>query len=642
MPFSLESSFQRLRHAAATADATSQPCESHLCQSQSTDSLSHGSKTHGSKSHGAESVHWDLSDLYASPTDPKLEDDKASLLTEAEALAKEYRGKMASLDASGMLALLDRYESLLQTAHRLGSYAHLIWSTNTEDASLGKLVQEMSELGSEISQHLVFIDVEWLAVDEKQAQSIIDDPILAHRRHYLVLSRRFKDHTLSEQAEQVMSAKRVTGRSAWVRYFDETLGAARFEWRGEKLPEQQVLSKLHDPNRETRKEAHASLTKGFQEHKRTLTYVFNTILADKMTSDKLRGYEHWDTTRHLSNETDHETVQALIDAVTGSYHLPQRVYSLKSKLLGLDPMFDYDRYAPLMQTETTIQWSEAQQMVLDAYSEFHPEMGTITQKFFDHNWIDAAVKPGKRGGAYSASVSTDTHPYILMNYNGQLRDVQTLAHELGHGVHQYLSRQQGELQSGTPLTTAETASVFGEMLVFERMIAALDDPKEKLALVLSKLDDTIATVYRQISMNRFENRIHTHRRSKGELTTEQFSEHWMDTQRALYGDSVTMTEEYGLWWCYIPHFLHTPGYVYAYAFGELLVLALSEQYKQAEDKEAFAETYMGVLASGGSRWPHELIAEFGLDIRDPKFWNTGITVFERLIEQAESLSKEIS
>lgn len=592
------------------------------------------------KKTGAEKVHWDLSDLYESPESPALKKDKAEVLSHSQKFADKWKGRVAGMDADALLQALQEYESIIQRAYKLGSYAHLIWSTNTEDPKLGKLLQESSELGSEISQKLVFFDVEWLKMDDDKAQGLISHPKLAAYHHYLVTSRLYKEHTLEEQAEQVMSAKSVTGRSAWNRFFDETLGAARFELDGEKLPEQEVLSKLHSSDRDLRKRAHTSLTDGFKNHGRVLTYIFNTILADKYTNDKLRGYESWITTRHLSNQTDQQTVDSLINSVQDHYPLVQRFYKLKKKLLGYSDFYDYDRYAPLMDTKTTIQWDEAKKMVLDAYSDFHPEMGSIAAQFFDKNWIDAAIKPGKRGGAYSASTVTTVHPYVFMNYDGQLRDVQTLAHELGHGVHQYLSRVQGELQSGTPLTTAETASVFGEMLVFDRLMKNLSDPKEKLALLMSKIDDTIATVFRQTSMNRFENLMHTARRDQGELTTEQFSELWHETQTKLYGDAVTITDEYKLWWCYIPHFLHTPGYVYAYAFGELLVLALYNAY--TTNRDGFADKYLEMLSAGGSDWPHNLVAKLDMDIRDPEFWKQGLQIFESMINEAETLAAQIN
>jgi len=592
------------------------------------------------KKSGAENIQWDLSDLYESPSDKKLNEDRKKVLELADLFSQSYRGKISELDPKTFAAALAEYEEIIQVIRKIGSYSQLIWSTNTEDPEFGKLLQQSRELGSEISQKLVFFDVEWQKLSDEQAARIIESDELKKFRHYLEVSRLYKDHTLSEEAEKVMSAKSVTGRSAWNRYFDETLGAARFEFEGEQMTEQEVLSKLHNPDREQRQKAHQSLTKTFHQHSRSLTFIFNTVLADKFTNDKLRNYNSWISSRNLSNQTDDETVDALVSAVTDSYGLVQRYYRLKKKLLGYDELFDYDRYAPIAKTTKTIFWKEAREMVLDSYKDFHPEMGKITSLFFEKEWIDAAIKPGKRGGAYSASTVSSVHPYVFMNYDGQLRDVQTLAHELGHGVHQYLSRKQGELQSSTPLTTAETASVFGEMLVFNKLMSRIDDPAEKLALLISKIDDTIATVFRQISMNRFEEKIHTARRTKGELTTEQFSELWYETQHQLYGDSVTITDEYRLWWCYIPHFLHTPGYVYAYAFGELLVLALYDVYRSSE-KNGFSEKYLELLEAGGSDWPHNLVGKLGLDIKDSGFWKNGLRLFEHMVEDAEKLAETI-
>lgn len=592
-----------------------------------------------SNKNGAENIHWDLSDLYESPSDPALETDIKEVIKKADEFNAAYRGKVAELNASEFAKMLQDYEEIVQLLGKIGSFSHLIWSTNTEDSELGKLLQKANELGSEVSQKLVFSDVEWLKVDDKKANKLIQSDELEKWKHYLEVSRLYKDHALSEEAEQVMSAKSVTGRAAWNRYFDETLGAARFELNGEMLTEQEVLSKLHEPNRELRKKAHASLTKTFRDHSRTLTFVFNTILADKYTNDKLRNYDSWITSRNMSNQTDHETVNALVTAVTDNYPLAQRYYKLKRKLLEVDEMFDYDRYAPITKSTETVEWSEAKNMVLEAYADFHPEMSSIAGEFFEKNWIDAAIKPGKRGGAYSASTVTSVHPYVFMNFDGKLRDVQTLAHELGHGVHQYLSRKQGELQSSTPLTTAETASVFGEMLVFNKLMNRLEDPSEKLALLVSKIDDTIATVFRQISMNRFEDKIHTARREQGELSKEQFSAFWIETQKDLYGDSVTLTDEYKIWWSYIPHFLHTPGYVYAYAFGELLVLALYDSYKS--QKNGFSDKYLSLLEAGGSDWPHNLVSGMGLDIKDKNFWSRGLDIFERMVKEAEELAASL-
>src|SRR5690625_3903268 len=506
---------------------------------------------------------------------------------------------------------------MLEVLCKRGSYARLLWSTDTSNAGYGKLVQQASELSSDIHQQLVFFDVEWLALDDEKARRLIESEELKHYKHHLETSRRYKPHILDEKAEQVLSAKKVTGSSAWNRYFDETMGAARFTLDGEELTQQEVLSKLYESDRELRKRAHASLTETFSELSRSLTFIFNTLLADKHTDDRLRNYSSWISSRNLSNEIDDDTVAILIDSVTDRYDLVHRFYELKRSLLDYDELFDYDRYAPLLENEKEIQWESARSTVLDSYSDFHPEMGRIAGKFFERQWIDAAIKPGKRGGAYSAGTVPSAHPYVFMNFNGKIRDVQTLAHELGHGVHQYLSREQGVLQAHTPLTTAETASVFGEMLVFQALMGKLEDPQEKLALLIGKIDDTIATVFRQVSMNRFEQAIHTRRRNEGELTTDEFSSIWRATQNDIYGDAVTLTEGYDLWWSYIPHFLHTPGYVYAYAFGELLVLALYQSYRESRD--GFADRYLKMLEAGGSDWPHELMDNLGMDIRDPEF-----------------------
>ncbi|NGP75995.1 M3 family oligoendopeptidase [Balneolaceae bacterium YR4-1] len=592
------------------------------------------------KKTGAEEIQWDLSDLYKSIDDPQLEKDRETVREKAQAFAKNYKGNIANLNAGEFKKVLQEYEEILELIGKIGSYAHLIWSTNTSKPEYGKLIQQSKELSSEIHQKLVFFDVEWLDVDDEKAGQWIESDDLSHYRHYLETSRRYKEHILSEKEEQILSAKSVTGSSAWNRYFDETLGAATFELEGEELTEQEVLSKLHEPDRELRKKAHASLTDTFKDLSRTLTFVFNTLLADKHTNDKLRNYDSWISSRNLSNEIDDDTVELLVNSVTSSYSLVQRFYKLKRDLLGYDKLYDYDRYAPLLQNEEEVQWDKAREIVLSSYSEFHPEMGEIAGKFFEKSWIDAAIKPGKRGGAYSASTVPSVHPYVFMNFDGKIRDVQTLAHELGHGVHQYLARKQGPLQAGTPLTTAETASVFGEMLVFQNLIKKLDDPKEKLALLMGKIDDTIATVFRQVSMNRFEHAMHTKRREEGELTTEEFSKLWRSTQEELYGDSVEITESYNLWWCYIPHFLHTPGYVYAYAFGELLVLALYEEYTRSEN--GFSEKYISMLEAGGSDWPENIVSKVGLDITDRDFWDKGLSAVEKMVQQAEELAKQIN
>jgi oligoendopeptidase F len=595
--------------------------------------------TKNKKQSGAETVAWDLSDLYGSASDPRLASDRSEVAVMADTFSGLYRSRISDLDAGEFKQALTAYEKILDMTGRIGSYAYLVWSTNTENPEYGKLVQEANELSSELNQKLVFFELEWLSIPDDKARDLYSSEVLKGHRHYLEASRRYKPYMLEEKQEQILSAKSVTGKQAWIRYFDETLGAARFTLDGEELTEQEVLSKLHDPDRETRIRASESLTGGFQKMKRSLTFIFNTLLADKKTNDKLRGYQSWISSRNLSNEIEDNTVNTLVSAVTDRYSTVHRYYRLKKELLGLDRMHEYDRYAPLLPSETKVPWDEGREMILRSYRGFHPEMGRIASLFFENSWIDAAIRPGKRGGAYSASTVPSVHPYVFMNYDGRVRDVQTLAHELGHGVHQYLARDQGVLQSGTPLTTAETASVFGEMLVFQNLLKTLDDPREQLALLMGKIDDTIATVFRQVSMNRFEDAIHSARRSGGELTSEEFSSLWRETQTNLYGDSVQLTQDYDIWWCYIPHFLHTPGYVYAYAFGELLVLAMYEEYKRSEN--GFAERYLELLKAGGSDWPSRLIKKFDLDIDSPDFWNRGLDSIDLMVSEAEQLAKKI-
>ena len=583
---------------------------------------------------GAESVHWDLTDLY--PDDRALETELERLLPDAQSFHDKYHGRVGEFEAGALASVLDEYSGLEDRIGRAFTYVYLNWSTNTTDPSRGKLLQKVREVGTQAGKLLLFLGLEWIAVDDELAAARLEADELASYRHYLEVQRRHKPHVLSEAEEQVAAEKSITGAGAWTRFFDESLGAATFELRGETLSEQEVLSKMHDPDRSLRRDAAMSLTEGLEKHLRPLTFVFNTLLADKASEDRMRSYPRWISSRNLSNEVDDATVDALVEAVSSRFDLSERFYALKRRLLGLGEMFDYDRYAPIEKEGAFYAWDEARSIVLNAYGAFHPEMETIASDFFEHNWIDAAIAQGKRGGAFSHGAVPSAHPYILMNYTGKTRDVQTLAHELGHGVHQYLSREQGVLQADTPLTTAETASVFGEMLVFSDLLEREDDPATRLSMTVGKIDDTMATVFRQVSMHRFEERIHAHRREHGELTSDEFSSHWLETQKGMFGDSVTLGDQYGIWWSYIPHFLHTPGYVYAYAFGELLVLALFARYQEAGP--SFADRYIELLRAGGSDWPHILVGRLGVDLTDPGFWAGGLGQIESMIDQAEDLA----
>ncbi len=589
---------------------------------------------------GAENIAWDLTDLYAGMDDPQLNADLDAADAEAAALDTEYRGRIGALSGGELAGLLARYEALLERAYKAGSFAALNWTQNTEDPARGALMQRVTERGSQLRQKLVFLELELAHTPDDVASAWLADPALARYRHWLEVVRLYRPYLLSEPEEKILAEKAVTGRNAWERFFDEVHAAARYELDGEKLNRDQVLSKLYDPDRALRQRAAAAVTAGLKELRRTTTYVFNTILADKASDDRLRKYPTWLSARNLANQVDDKTVEALVNAVTSRYDIVARYYRLKRKLLGLDELFDYDRYAPLPAADRHFAWDEARELVLDAYGGFHPRMAEIASWFFERRWIDAPPRPGKYGGAFSHSTVPSVHPYILLNYEARPRDVMTLAHELGHGVHQKLAGVQGLLQADTPLTTAETASVFGEMLVFQRLMAQERDPQVRLGMLTAKIEDSFATAFRQIAMNRFEDAIHTARRAEGELTTERFGELWLATQRAMFGDSVTLTEDYGLWWSYIPHFISTPGYVYAYAFGELLVLALYARYREVGP--GFADAYVEMLSKGGSDWPHAIVAPLGADLTDPAFWQGGLRILEDLVVEAEDLAGSLA
>lgn len=588
---------------------------------------------------GAEDVRWQLAELYASDED--VLSDLSIANEEAVALAEAYRGRIADLDTPELATVMQKTGAIQDRIGRAYTYAYLNWVTATAEPPRGALLQRVQEQATATGQRLLFLDVEWAGLEEDVVRVHLADEELKFCAHYLELQWLQRAHILSEAEEKVLAEKGITGRNAWNRFFDETLGNTRFVFQGEEVSEQVVLNALHNPEREIRNEAALSLTEGLKEISHPLTFVFNTILADKASDDRLRGYETWLDERNLANEIDQEAVTALIEAVTSRYDLSERFYRLKARLLGLEgEMMDYDRYAPLPQSGKTYTWEEAKDIVLDAYGAFHPRMADITRKFFDGGWIDAPAVDGKRGGAFSHGAVPSAHPYILLNYLGRARDVQILAHELGHGIHQYLSREQGIFHANTPLTTAETASVFGEMLVFQRLLSKEIDPAIRLAMIVQKLDDSMATVFRQVSMNRFEERIHHHRRTEGELTADDFARHWMETQRPMFGSAVTLGEHYGSWWSYIPHFIHTPGYVYAYAFGELLVLALYARYESGQ--QDFEQNYIELLKAGGSDWPHILVDRLGINLQDASFWKQGLYAIEKLIEEAEQTAIQIA
>jgi oligoendopeptidase F len=593
----------------------------------------------------ARGVHWDLGALYAGPDDPKIDLDLDQALERARAFAERYRGAVGQLDAPALAEALDEYEALQEPVARAGAYSGLLFAADTGEPRHGALLQRVQERSSEIRNALVFFELEWVALEDGDAERTVSAEVLAGRRHLLQALRRYKPHVRSEIEEQLLEETANTGSRAFSRLFDEVMADSSFsvEVEGEAEPrtlsEEETLSLLHDPSRPLRKAAAAGLTRGLKERSRTLGFIFNTLVLDKAREDRLRAYADPMDARNLANEIDGESVRTLMSTCQRGYPLVGRYYRLKARLLQLPELVDYDRYAPIPGAEGERSWAQARELVLSAYGDFAPRMAEIASRFFDEHWIDAELRPGKRGGAFSASTVPSAHPYVLLNYTGNLRDVMTVAHELGHGVHQHLARERGLFEQDTPLTTAETASVFGEMLVFRRLMREEADPAVRLSLLCGKLEDAFATVFRQVAMTRFEQSLHAARRAEGELPLPRVNELWMEANRAMFGDSVQLTEDYGWWWLYIPHFVHSPFYCYAYAFGELLVLALVRQYD--ETGEAFAPRYLELLAAGGSQPPPDLLARVGLDITDPGFWDGGLVLLGEMVDQAEALAAEI-
>ena len=588
----------------------------------------------------AAGVRWDLTHLYASPDDPRIDADLDAAQADAERFAAAYRGGVGELDAPGLGAAVDELEKIHERAAGAAVYSHLLFAGDTANPRHGALLQHVQERGTEIRNLLLFFELEWVTLEEDAAEALLEDPALAPRRHFLASLRRYRPHVLSEPEERVLEEKANTGARAFGRLFDEMMSAIRFtvvrDGDERELGEEEVLSLLYAPEREERRAAAAALTQGLRANARPLAFIFNTLVQDKAVDDRLRSYPAPIAARNLANEIDDRSVESLIATCVDGYPLVQRYYRLKARLLGLDQLEDYDRYAPVPGTGGQRSFEDARRIVLESYGDFAPQMADIARRFFDESWIDAELRPGKRGGAFCASTLPTAHPYVLLNYTGNLRDVMTVAHELGHGVHQYLARDRGLFEQDTPLTTAETASVFGEMLVFRRLLREEPDPKVRLSLLCGKLEDAFATVFRQVAMTNFEQTLHDARRGEGELAIERVNELWMDANRPMFGDSVRLTDDYAWWWLYIPHFVHSPFYCYAYSFGELLVLALVARYDAEGD--AFVPRYLELLSAGGSDAPDALLARIGLDVTDPGFWGGGVRLLEDLLGEAETLA----
>ncbi len=579
---------------------------------------------------------WDLAPLVDGQGETGVDRLLDEAKSRAEDFAQSYAGRVAELDSGGLRDAMRELAAIEDLAGRAGSYAGLRFATDTADPARGALLQRMQERATEIETKILFFELEWAALDDERAESLLEADELEFCRHHLRSARRYRPHQLSEPEEKLLAEKSLTSQTAWGRLFGELVSALRVKLEDDEVPLDVALSRLHDADRETRRQAAEAVTSALAPGLRTRAFIYNTLIHDKAVDDRLRSYPHWLASRNLANEASDESVLALIEAVRRRYDIPQRWYKLKAGLLGVDEIFDYDRMAPIAEEDVSYSFADARELVLDTYASFDDQAGHVTKRFFDEHWIDAPVRPNKRGGAFCSYTVPSVHPYVLLNFTARRRDVLTMAHELGHGLHAALAGPQGVFHFSTPLTLAETASVFGEALVFGRLLEEAPDDRSRLALLADRVDGAVATVFRQMALNRFEHLMHTRRRTEGELSVERIAALWNESQAEMFGDSVTITEGYQMWWSYIPHFIHTPGYVYAYAYGQLLALSVYRRY--LEEGSSFAPRYLQLLAAGGSQPPEELAAIVGIDLADPDFWDSGLRSIEDQLRAAEDLA----
>src|SRR3954454_7256081 len=587
-------------------------------------------------------VAWDLEPLVDGDGPEGVDRQLDEAAKRATALAQAHAGKLAGVAPDDFAAAVHELMDISELASRSGHYAMLRFSVDTADPQIGALMQRMQEKSTAIETKLLFFELEWAALDDQRAEELMAADGLDTARHFLRTARRYRPHLLSEPEEKILAEKSVTGSSAWSRLFEEVTSTIEVQLPGaeEKVALDVALANLLSPDRELRATTQQAVTEALEPGLRVRGFIFNTLLHDKAVDDRLRSFPSWIAARNLANEASDESVEALIQTVRGSYDIPQRWYALKAKLLGLGRLADYDRPASVAsQDEDPVEWDDARDIVLGSFGDFSPVMGDWAQRFFDERWIDAPVRPAKRGGAFCAYTVPSVPPYVLLNYTSRRRDVLTLAHELGHGLHAALAIPRGVLEQHTPLTLAETASVFGEALVFRRLLDEAETPASRLSLLADNIDGSIATVFRQVAMNRFEDLVHTARREEGELSVEHFGELWTRSQEEMFGDAVEVTEGYRTWWSYVPHFIGTPGYVYAYAFGQLLALSVYGRY--LEEGEAFVPRYIEMLSAGGSRSPEDLAAIAGLDLTDPQFWADGLQLVAAQLSAAEEAAEQV-
>jgi oligoendopeptidase F len=579
---------------------------------------------------------WDLSDLYRGRDDPSLAADQATLERDAKAFRERYFGKLAALDGAALGAAIATYEKIEERLGRMSSFAELTYAGNQSDPETAKFYQTVNERVNAISTQILFFTLELNRLDDADLKAKLASPALAKYEPWLRDLRAFRPHQLSDEMERLLHEKYVAGRAAWTRLFDETIAGLRFPVNGRDLTSAEALHLLSDRDGAVRKSAAKSIGKIFTDNNRVFALITNTLAKDKEIDDKWRHYLRPISARNLANRVEDEVVDALIGAVRDSYpRLSHRYYAMKARWLGVDRLDYWDRNAPLPDADDkVIAWDRARDTVLEAYAAFSPKLAELGRTFFDRPWIDAPVRPGKAPGAFAHPTVPSAHPYLLLNYQGKTRDVMTLAHELGHGVHQVLAGVQGPLMADTPLTLAETASVFGEMLTFRRLLDTEKDPRKRKAMLAGKVEDMLNTVVRQIAFVEFERRVHDERR-KAEITPDRIGQIWMDVQTESLGPALRFDAEYAVYWAYIPHFIHSPFYVYAYAFGDCLVNSLYAAYQRAP--AGFAERYLDMLRAGGTKRHRELLAPFDLDAADPKFWLGGLSVIAGFIDELETL-----
>ena len=579
---------------------------------------------------------WNLADLYGSPEAPELEADIERAAADANAFQTRYKGRLPALSGDELAQALTAYEALSDLTGRIGSYAGLLYYADMSDEAVAAFYQNSMERLNDIGSDLLFFTLELNTLDDAALEArLAGSPALARYKPWLDELRTFRPHQLSDELEQILHDKSVAGRAAWVRLYDETLAALRCTVDGRELTLAEVLNLLSNPDGEVRRKAAQALSATLKDNARLFALVTNTLIKDKEIEDRWRKHETPAESRHLANQVEGEVVQALATAVSDAYpRLSHRYYALKARWMGKEPLDYWDRNAPLPgDSDEKITWPEARAMVLEAYHDFSPRMAEIAGQFFEKRWIDAGPRPGKDSGAFSHPTVPSAHPYILMNFQGRNRDVMTLAHELGHGVHQVLAAPQGALLAGTPLTLAETASVFGEMLTFRSLLRRESDPARRRLLIGSKVEDMLNTVVRQIAFHQFETKLHDERR-KGELSLQRINDIWLETQRESLGPAIRLGEGYDCLWGYISHFIHVPFYVYAYAFGDCLVNSLYAVYE--ENPQGFEPKYIEMLKAGGTLRHRQLLAPFGLDAGDPAFWSKGLAVIEQFIDQLEA------